>query len=101
MRDVFSACTVLTIAHRIDTIIDCDRVLVLAKGGRISEFDSPLNLLKRAEHVDFSVNSTTRLDHVFANMVAQAGPTVARQLRRTAEAADEKKRLRGNEHQIS
>ncbi|KAL2644293.1 hypothetical protein R1flu_011880 [Riccia fluitans] len=101
MRDVFSACTVLTIAHRIDTIIDCDRVLVLAKGGRISEFDSPLNLLKRAEHVDFSVNSTTRIDHVFANMVAQAGPTVARQLRRAAEAADEKKRLRRNEHQIS
>lgn len=48
MRSVFHDCTVLTIAHRIDTIIDCDRVLILAKGGRISEFDSPANLLRRA-----------------------------------------------------
>ena len=47
MRSVFEACTVLTIAHRIDTIIDCDRVLVLAKGGRVAEFDSPANLLRR------------------------------------------------------
>ena len=47
MRSVFEACTVLTIAHRIDTIIDCNRVLVLVKGGRVAEFDSPANLLRR------------------------------------------------------
>jgi ABC-type multidrug transport system fused ATPase/permease subunit len=48
MRSVFSGCTVLTIAHRIDTIIDCNRVLVLAQGGRVAEFDTPVNLLRRA-----------------------------------------------------
>ena len=48
MRSVFYNCTVLTIAHRIDTIIDCDRVLVLAKGGRLAEYDTPANLLRRA-----------------------------------------------------
>ncbi|KAL3697480.1 hypothetical protein R1sor_011556 [Riccia sorocarpa] len=99
MRDVFSDCTVLTIAHRIDTIIDCDRVLVLARGGRICEFESPLNLLRKADNVDFSDNSATPLQHVFANMVAQAGPNVAGQLRRAAEAAEEKKRLRQNKTQ--
>eukprot|EP00850_Spirogloea_muscicola_P011143 SM000068S20575 [mRNA] locus=s68:197067:208001:- [translate_table: standard] len=48
MRDVFRSCTVITIAHRIDTVIDCNRVLILAKGGRIAEFDSPANLLHEA-----------------------------------------------------
>ncbi|BBN10831.1 protein MpABCC10 [Marchantia polymorpha subsp. ruderalis] len=93
MRSVFHDCTVLTIAHRIDTIIDCDRVLILAKGGRISEFDSPANLLRRAEEVDFSDTTTSRVDHVFANMVAQAGPKVAKQLRQAAEAANERRKL--------
>ena len=47
MREVFRDCTVLTIAHRIDTVIDSDRVLVLAKGGQVAEYDSPINLLRR------------------------------------------------------
>jgi ABC-type multidrug transport system fused ATPase/permease subunit len=89
MKTMFHDCTVLTIAHRIDTVIDCDRVLVLAKGGRIAEFDSPLNLLRHAEQVSLSDNnSTTRVEHVFANMVAQGGPVAAKQLREAAEAAE-------------
>ena len=47
MREVFRDCTVLTIAHRIDTVIDSDRVLVLAKAGQVAEYDSPINLLRR------------------------------------------------------
>lgn len=45
LRREFAACTVLTIAHRLNTIIDCDRVLVL-DAGVILEFDSPYALLK-------------------------------------------------------
>lgn len=42
----FSDRTVLTIAHRLHTIMDSDRVLVLA-AGEVAEFDSPLVLMKK------------------------------------------------------
>lgn len=38
--------TVITIAHRISTIMDSDRVVVLDKG-RVVEFDTPAALLSR------------------------------------------------------
>ncbi|XP_029015058.1 multidrug resistance-associated protein 1 [Betta splendens] len=44
IRSQFEDCTVLTIAHRLNTIMDYTRVLVLEKG-EIAEFDSPSNLV--------------------------------------------------------
>uniref|UniRef100_A0A3Q1C9L1 Multidrug resistance-associated protein 4 n=1 Tax=Amphiprion ocellaris TaxID=80972 RepID=A0A3Q1C9L1_AMPOC len=48
IRDKFRECTVLTIAHRLNTIIDSDRILVL-DGGTIQELDRPFTLLQNKE----------------------------------------------------
>ncbi|OWK57673.1 Canalicular multispecific organic anion transporter 2 [Lonchura striata] len=44
IRTQFVDCTVLTIAHRLNTIMDYTRVLVL-DNGTIAEFDTPANLI--------------------------------------------------------
>ncbi|CAL8388552.1 unnamed protein product [Arctogadus glacialis] len=44
IRTQFEDCTVLTIAHRLNTIMDYTRVIVMDKG-LISETDSPANLI--------------------------------------------------------
>uniref|UniRef100_A0A8C8VR12 Multidrug resistance-associated protein 1 n=1 Tax=Pelusios castaneus TaxID=367368 RepID=A0A8C8VR12_9SAUR len=46
IRTQFEDCTVLTIAHRLNTIMDYERILVLDKG-KIVECDSPANLLQK------------------------------------------------------
>ncbi|XP_054060449.1 ATP-binding cassette sub-family C member 2 isoform X2 [Rissa tridactyla] len=46
IRSEFADCTVLTIAHRLHTIMDSSRVMVL-QAGRIVEYDSPEELLKK------------------------------------------------------
>ena len=46
LADNFGDCTVLSIAHRIPSVIDSDKVLVLEQG-EAREFDAPLSLLKR------------------------------------------------------
>uniref|UniRef100_A0A8B9QNC4 Canalicular multispecific organic anion transporter 1 n=1 Tax=Apteryx owenii TaxID=8824 RepID=A0A8B9QNC4_APTOW len=46
IRSEFANCTVLTIAHRLHTIMDSNRVMVL-QAGRIVEYNSPEELLQK------------------------------------------------------
>ncbi|KAL7185949.1 hypothetical protein ACSBR2_027829 [Camellia fascicularis] len=46
IREDFAARTIISIAHRIPTVMDCDRVLVI-DAGWAKEFDKPSHLLER------------------------------------------------------
>nr|UCL51441.1 ABCC4 [Heliothis virescens] len=48
IRTRFADCTVLTVAHRLNTIMDSDRVMVM-DSGRLVEFDHPYRLLNNPE----------------------------------------------------
>ncbi len=48
IRTKFADCTVLTIAHRLHTIIDSTRVLVMDKG-YVGEYDTPEALLSKED----------------------------------------------------
>ena len=59
IRQKFADCTVITVAHRLNTVIDSDRVLVMGAGVAI-EFDAPFTLMQLK-------------DGVFRNMVEALG----------------------------
>lgn len=62
IRKKFSECTVLTVAHRLNTIMDSDKVLVM-DAGQMVEFDRPYVLLENRKY--------------FYQMVQQTGNSMA------------------------
>uniref|UniRef100_A0A915BDK8 ABC-type glutathione-S-conjugate transporter n=1 Tax=Parascaris univalens TaxID=6257 RepID=A0A915BDK8_PARUN len=54
IREQFAACTVLTIAHRLHTVIGSDRLIVL-DAGQIREFASPKQLLDNRHSLFYSM----------------------------------------------
>uniref|UniRef100_A0A1Q3F1A4 Putative abc transporter c family member 3 n=2 Tax=Culex tarsalis TaxID=7177 RepID=A0A1Q3F1A4_CULTA len=79
IREKFGNCTVLTIAHRLNTVMDSDKVLVM-DAGRCVEFGTPYELL-------------TAIDgpKTFYGMVKQTGKSTFEQLLKIAKEAHEKK----------
>jgi len=71
--------TVLIIAHRLATVIDADRILVMANGTGV-EYDHPFKLLVE----DVGDDCITRDDGFFAKMVTATGKDSAENLFRIA-----------------
>ncbi|CAH2237489.1 jg12822 [Pararge aegeria aegeria] len=70
IRNKFADCTVLTIAHRLHTVMDSDKVLVM-DAGQMVEFDHPHMLLKKE-------------GGILRGMVDQTGRAMAETLARVA-----------------
>ncbi|CAK4076908.1 unnamed protein product [Aphanomyces euteiches] len=56
IRTEFASSTVLTIAHRLDTVLDCDRILVFDQG-RLVQCDSPKSLIEQGTGIFFELCS--------------------------------------------
>ncbi|KAL3283463.1 hypothetical protein HHI36_006607 [Cryptolaemus montrouzieri] len=54
IKKQFSHCTVLTVAHRLNTVIDSDRIMVI-EGGLLVEFDHPYVLLQNPDGIFFKM----------------------------------------------
>lgn len=60
IRSEFADSTILTIAHRLNTIMDYDRILVLDKG-QVAEFDSPSALLSDSTSIFYGMTKEAGL----------------------------------------
>ena len=54
IREQFVSNTVLTVAHRINTVLDNDRVMVM-QAGEIAEFAAPKELLRNTHSLFYSL----------------------------------------------
>lgn len=72
VREQLSDRTVLTIAHRLATIADSDRVLVM-DAGEIVEFDTPSNLLESDGYFARLVEETGRIESALLKAMISEG----------------------------
>ncbi|KAL5716112.1 Canalicular multispecific organic anion transporter 1 [Ranunculus cassubicifolius] len=79
IRDEFKSCTMLIIAHRLNTIIDSDRVLLL-DSGKVLEYDTPGALLSNESSA-------------FSKMVHSTGAANAQYLRGLVTTREEETKL--------
>lgn len=77
IREKFADCTVLTIAHRLNTVMDSDRVLVVDDGNAV-EFDHAHRLLENP-------------DGFLRKLVDETGFTQSRYLKQMAKQNYERK----------
>ncbi|EAR89965.1 ABC transporter family protein (macronuclear) [Tetrahymena thermophila SB210] len=90
IRDKFEDCTVLTIAHRLNTIADYDKVIVLSDGV-VAEYDTPFNLLANSDS-DQEITKNT----IFAQMVKNTGKNNSENIFQMAKTKYLKKQLNKN-----
>ncbi|XP_059439550.1 ABC transporter C family member 2-like [Corylus avellana] len=87
IREEFKSCTMLIIAHRLNTIIDCDRILLL-DAGQVLEYNSPEELLSNE-------------DSAFSKMVQSTGAANAQYLRSLVLGGEgENESVRGENKQV-
>ncbi|CAL8129154.1 unnamed protein product [Orchesella dallaii] len=58
IRNKFGNCTVLMIAHRLHSVVECDKLLVLDKG-RLMQFDHPHKLYQNRGVIFYSMSRST------------------------------------------
>ncbi|KAG5679349.1 hypothetical protein PVAND_008920 [Polypedilum vanderplanki] len=80
IRNKFADCTLITIAHRLNTIMDSDRILVM-DAGKCVEFSSPYELLIKKEE-----------PRVFYKMLKETPKTTFDMLKKIAEETYKKKK---------
>lgn len=84
IRAEFKDCTIVTIAHRISTIIDCDQVIVMQRGV-VAEIGHPAELLKNSESSDAGIHEFPMNQGLFRSMAQKLGPEQFEKLRAVAE----------------
>lgn len=83
IRKEFTDSTVLMIAHRLQTVIDCDVIIVLA-AGKLVEIGHPHELLTNSSVLS---GETGTPDNSFLGMVNDTGPVMSKQLHDLARLA--------------